>query len=54
MTDLVERLQAWRDADQADAIALSRHEIITLLEEIYHLRELIREIDKIRMRSNAR
>ena len=37
MSDLVERLQNWRNKDQADAIVLTRGDIITLLTEIERL-----------------
>ena len=36
--NIVKQLQEWREGDQADAITLSRHEIITLLTEIERLR----------------
>jgi hypothetical protein len=37
--DIVAKLQQWRDEDQADAIALTRGEIITLLEVIHSLQQ---------------
>jgi hypothetical protein len=31
---MIQKLQQWRDADHADPITLTRHEVIELLEEI--------------------
>jgi hypothetical protein len=31
---MIEQLQQWRNADHADAITLTRHQVIELLEEI--------------------
>jgi hypothetical protein len=35
---MVERMQAWREADHADSIVFSRNDIVTLLEGIKELR----------------
>lgn len=34
MDNVIEKLHQWRNADHADAIVLSRHEICVLLEGI--------------------
>jgi hypothetical protein len=42
-TDIVAKLQEWRDIDHADAITLTRGEVIMLLEVIYSLRDRPRD-----------
>jgi hypothetical protein len=41
---MVERMQVWRDADQADSIMFSRNDIVTLLEGIKDARARVSEM----------
>lgn len=46
MMSMIRGLEVWRDLDRADAIKLSRHEVIELLQEIEALRRCWRLSDE--------